>query len=94
MTKVRPETRDTFPVDDVATAVSRPLPAVRAERSSEATSGNPNADATCAWLRVRLQRASGLPPPALHGSATERRYGTGLAQTSWLFSVRPPSEEK
>jgi hypothetical protein len=67
---------------------------VRSDRSSTATSGSPNAAATLAWLTVRVQTASGLPPPALHGSATLRRYGTAADQTSSLFSVRPPFEEK
>src|SRR4029079_13729751 len=80
------------PLDEVATALRTLPPAVRSDRSRDATSGRPKAAATWACVRVRVQVPNGLPPPALHGSGTDRRYGTAEDQTSSLFSVAPPSE--
>ena len=41
------------PVDEYATAVCTPPPAVRALRSRRTTLGSPNAAATLAWVRTR-----------------------------------------
>ena len=83
------------PEVDVAVAVPTPPLTVRSRRSRRATSDRPNADASDEPVSVSFHEARGLLERRLHGSATPRRYGSGVPpQTSSLFSDRPPCEEE